>query len=67
MNQEQEGSGVCGATPLRTTKNEQRNSDATAASSKDTVAPFSDASPHGDGCCCLKCVGDLLRRIGEGS
>jgi hypothetical protein len=66
VNQKQEGSGVCGATPLRT-KNEHRNFDATALSSKDLVAPSSGADPHGPGCLCLNCVGNFLRRIGIGS
>ena len=67
MNQKQEGSGVCGATPSRTIQNEHRNSDATALRSKDLVADTFDAGPHGAGCLCLNCVGNLLRRIGKGS
>jgi hypothetical protein len=67
VNQKQEGSGVCGATPLRTSKNEHRNFDAIALCCKDTFAHFCDADPHGAGCLCLNCVGNLLRRIGRGS
>jgi hypothetical protein len=67
VNQKAEGSGVCGAAPLSTTKNQHRNSDAKVLTSKDLVTPSCVGDPHGTGCLCLNCVGNLLRRIGKGS